>query len=327
MLPVLLGLFLTATPTGIMPAQVSTGAGVAATVCAALEAQTGIRVEGVDGTKPVPAGKGTFWEAIDRVCTATSSRVSAVGPGRTVKLAPGRDAHANDGAFRVTAKAVVAKYDAEADRTTYTLHLEVAWEPRFPVFRIDAQPQISAGRDDLGNVLSGTRARVKTPPTGASFVAQVLLVGLSRKSATIASVSGSFTVTASPKMLAFAFDSPTALPAAKSLDGVTLKLARIEKDEDRWEVDVTAAYPAGQPEFESFESWASGNTLTLVAPGGKTHAPANFQIDERTGRLAGTYRFKGIDLSNRTGWRAVYETPAPMAEFPVAFTLTGIPLP
>ena len=49
-------------------------------------------------------------------------------------------------------------------------------------------------------------------------------------------------------------------------------------------------------------------------------------------RARATYRFltaggKGPNLSDRKGWRLVYETPAPLVEFPVRFELKDIRLP
>src|SRR5207248_413072 len=157
--------------------------------------------------------------------------------------------------------------------------------------------------------------------------------GLTRKSARIASVAGSFTVTASPKMLTVRFDDLAALPAERRQEGVTVKLARFAREEDRWEAEFELTYPPGQPEFESFESWASGNTLKLVAPGtGRVFAPDNFDLIEGSRQVRATYRFrtadgKGPNVANLKGWQLVYETPAPLVEFPVRFELKDIPLP
>jgi hypothetical protein len=174
---------------------------------------------------------------------------------------------------------------------------------------------------------------VKSQAAGYAHTTTVRLNGLSRRSGKIAALSGEYTVTASPRMLPFRFDDLAKLPAEQRQDGVTVKLVRFAREEDRWEAEFDLAYPAGQPEFESFESWASGNVLKLVSPGrGQVYAPDNFDLTEGSRRVRSTYRFrsaggKGPEITDPKGWRLVYETPAPLVEFPVRFEFKDIPLP
>jgi hypothetical protein len=234
----------------------------------------------------------------------------------------------------VATRGVTARVDLETGHTTYDLALDLNWEPRFPVFRVDSQPRLTAAKDDLGHALVVASPPVKSQVSGFQHTTSVRLDGLTRKSGRIAVLAGTFTVTASPKMLTFTFDDLAGrLPAARQHEGVTVKLTRFAKEEDRWEAEFDLAYPPGQPEFESFESWASGNVLRLVSPGkGEVFTPDNFDLTENSQRARATYRFrsaggKGPNLADRKGWRLVYETPAPLVEFPVRFELKDIPLP
>jgi hypothetical protein len=239
----------------------------------------------------------------------------------------------NDGPFRFTARELNARIDFHTGRTTYDLTLDVSWEPRFPVFRIDARPRVTSGTDDLGHRLSAPAVSAKSQVSGFAHSTTVRIDGLTRKSGKIATLAGEFTVTASPRMLAVRFNDLASLPAEKMTEGVTVKLVRFAKEEDRWEAEFDLAYPPGQPEFESFESWASGNTLKLVAPGtGQVFTPDNYDLTESSRRARATYRFrtaggKGPDVGDRKGWQLVYETPAPLVEYLVRFAFKDIPLP
>lgn len=267
-----------------------------------------------------------FWDAVGRLADATGHRVRA---GKRVALVRGeKQPAAVDGAFRVTAKGVNARADYETGRTGYDVAVELAWEPRFPVFRVDAQPTISAATDDRGKPLSVPPVGAKTPTTGFTHSTTVRVEGLTREARRIAKLSGSFTVTASPKMLTFVFDNLGSVPASKEIDGVRVTLTGFARREDRWDAGLKLEYPDGHPEFESFESWTGGNAIKLVPPT-RTGAVAeeSFDINGNGRVVLAEYRFPAKAVSDPKGWRLVYETPAPLIEFPVRFTLTDLNLP
>jgi hypothetical protein len=134
-------------------------------------------------------------------------------------------------------------------------------------------------------------------------------------------------------MLSVRFDNLAATPVERRVEGVTVRLVRFARVDDRWEAEFDLTYPPGQPEFESFETWATGNTLRLVAPGaGRVFTPDNFDLIESSQRVRATYRFqigerKGLTITDIQGWQLIYDTPAPLVEFPVRFELKDIPLP
>ena len=105
-------------------------------------------------------------------------------------------------------------------------------------------------------------------------------------------------------------------------------LRRFEKVGDLWEAELELTYPPAGPEFESFESWVTQNRARLSAPDrSRVFEPVNEDVPEAGRRVVAVYRFKGVEPGSRKGWSLVYETPAPLVEFPVRFDLKDIPLP
>jgi hypothetical protein len=285
--------------------------------------------------------KVPFWTALEALARQTDARIAVHDGGRRIALEPrgnSREASSVFGPFRTVARQVLIKFDLESGQIAYSVQLDAHWEPRFPVFRITSAPQVTKATDDRGTDLTPTAAKAFTQPTGAAHALEpVRLGGLTRDSRAITVLSGSYTVTAAEKMLAFRFDDLAGkLPAAAApQEGVTATLRGITKDETTWVVEVELNYPPGQPHFESFEeaAWLTQNRLQLVPPGGgKAFAPDDHQILETGRRVVAVYRFKedpGKGLANpkAKGWSLVYETPSPLVEFPVRFELTDIPLP
>lgn len=307
----------------------------AATLFDRIEKQAGLKIQAgrLDPTSAfVPPAEATLWNALESLANQTGTRLLVNGANRSISFAkgPAKTAASLDGAFRVAVQGVSAKLDGATGDASYSLALDVHWEPRFPIFRIDAQPRVSRAVDDRGTALTVKTASVKGAVAGYSHVADVRIDGLTRPANSIAAFDGEFTVTASPKMLAFEFADLTKLPATVEIDGVKATLQPVKKRDEVWELSLVVVYPADPPVFESFESWTNRNALRLVAPSGRAVAePENQDAGAvgRTVRAAYRYAFKAADLSNREGWKVVYETPAPLVEFPVKFRLKEIPLP
>ncbi|HEY8503461.1 MAG TPA: hypothetical protein VIL46_02690 [Gemmataceae bacterium] len=278
-----------------------------------------------------------FWEALQRIAAETGHRVVLRDRGKAIALeksdAPAPPASVS-GPFRIAARELAARRDLDTGRSTYHLALSVNWEPRFKVFRIDAYPTVTSGRDDRGGVVTAPAVKAKTPVTGFQADSRVRLEGLSADSRAVAELSGAFTATVAEKMLLFRFDDLTAAqPLTQKQEGVTATLRRFEKRGDRWVAEVELRYPPGQPEFESFESWLGENRLTLVAPGGRRRFPSEDYEVLAGGEVARVrYLFeedpdRGLTPGDRKGWSLEYETPSPLKEVTVPFTLRDIPLP
>ncbi|OWK46327.1 hypothetical protein [Fimbriiglobus ruber] len=297
--------------------------------------QTGMSVEavGVDGQTPCPVTlyDSPLWVALDKVAEKTGTRVGLAKQGRTIQLtrySGPQIAAASDGPFRVFVKQVQCKTDFETGKSFTEVTLDVHWEPRFPVFRIDGQPTITAVAADAGAVPTATTSRAKTPPAGFQYTTTIRLEGIPRAATKLTKLAGSFTVTASARMLPFVFDIPAAgTTTKKEQDGVTVTLKPFKKVDDKWEAELDLHYPK-QPEFESFESWVTENRARLVAPDkAKKFTPVDDEVIQRGTGVIAIYRFQSPPPVAGKGWTLEYDTPAPLVEFPIRFELKDIPLP
>ena len=239
--------------------------------------------------------------------------------------------------------------DFDTGRGVTEVTLEVDWEPRLPVFRIDGEPrgEYGAGRLGGGPGLAAQQfgqemapAAGKAAVSGSTFTSVVRLPAIARSEGagrasgqiyTIDSISirGDFTVTAAAKMLQFRVPD-CATPTTLSQEGVTFTALPWKRIGDRWDVPVELTYPASKVEFESFESgaWLSRNRLQLIDAAGKPREPMNEDWREAGPKTTAFYRFPAAQLpADRKGWAMLYETPGPLVEFPVRFTLNDIPLP
>jgi hypothetical protein len=117
------------------------------------------------------------------------------------------------------------------------------------------------------------------------------------------------------------------VPKPQTAEGVT-----VAPQPARWldalvEFRLALRYPDGHPEFESFESWTANNRCRLVHRDGRTLATDDRE-ESHTGRsVAAAYRFRAADVGDLAGWSLVLDTPGPLREFPVRFTLRDVPLP
>jgi len=306
--------------------------------------QTGIAIRLPDGKAAEEPCDGIFngkpfWFALEFTASQTGNRIVLHDSGRKIALEPrGKSYEVSSvhGPFRVAAREVVGRLQLDTGTTFHELHLDIHWEPRFPVFRLDSTPRITKATDDKGKILTVQSSGVRGQPTGAMHPATVRLGGLTRESKRIAKVEGNFTVAASEKMLAFTFDdltkgkSPVTTPTKEKVAG-TLK--RVEKDEKSWEFEVELNYPAIGPKFESFESWTHENRLRLVSPeGAKSFTTEDFELLLQGSKVVGIYRFKeddkrGLVNPASKGWKLIYEAPSTPVEFNVPFELKDIPLP
>ena len=271
-------------------------------------------------------------------------------PNLSVNMHPTR-LSSIDGAFRVVAKQTVSRRDIEFGGGATELTLLVHWDPRLPVFRIDGEPR---GKLEV-------HTEYDWPPMGLTYQYRPALRERSSVSGKVATsghsvtsvmridakvrdsggggamwrignfleMEGKFTVTAAAKMLQFRVGD-TSKPTTLTQEGVTFTLQTPRKVGERWDVPVELVYPPSKVEFESFEAgvWLSRNKLQLIDPTGKPLDPMNEDFRESPGKANLVYRFPaGKVPADRAGWSLVYETPSPLVEFDVAFTLSNIPLP
>ncbi len=304
-------------------------------VLAEIHTQTGLAVNAPglsDAPCPTAFDRTPFWSAVEQVAAKTGTRIALAEQGRKISLAKRTGPPAPSsvgGPFRVVVKHVQTWIDFETGRSFAEVTLDVHWEPRFPVFRIQSEPAITAADDDRGSHLTPITAKTRTPPNGFLYTTTVRIEGVPREAKRVTRLAGTFLVTASERMLPFAFDAGGKMPVTPpAQEGVRATLKRFEKRDDHWEAELELTYPPGQPEFESFESWVTENRARLVSPDKtKTLEPTDYDIPEQGRRVVAVYRFAGAALADPKGWTLTYQTPAPLVEFPVRFDLKDIPLP
>ena len=280
--------------------------------------------------EPIP--ETDFWLAADALAKQTGTRLSLAGA--KVRFAKGASGPSSvDGPFRVSVKQVTARRDFDADATICDVLLEVMWEPRFPVYMIDDVPKIAAAAAGKDTLTAGTSTG-RVPTGGFRQLATVRLQGVPRSAATIDVLSGSFRVVAAEKLLAFDFTDLTGdKPVPQTKEGVKVTLAPAKRDGKAVRFDFALEYPAGHPEFESFEQWASANRLKLYPPENRAGLePTDYATNEAGRRIAAGYSYdppaaKPNLFADLKGWRAVYETSGPMSVRTVKFELKGIALP
>ena len=323
---------------GPIPARTLTYSGREMTlksVVAELGKQSALEIDitALDPTLPIKGmfEKQEFWQVADLLAEQTNSRVVVGQQGKPVRLLPLgkllRTPVSSDGPFRIVARDVETRLDLQTGKAVYDLTLEIAWESRLPVYRVDAQPRLTKGEGDAGRPITVKPFDARMPVSGVVTTTRVRLEGISRDSKQIKILQGTFRATAAEEMLRLSFDDVTK-PTAKKDKGVEVALRKFEKEGSFWIADIVLHYPETSAVFESFETyWLSRNRIVLTAPDGTTkHTTDDAEINGNAIR----YRFKegkAFAPANLKSWRLEYETPGPMREVPIQFELKGIMLP
>lgn len=331
-----LGLLIADPPHTPIPPKTVTLRQPSGTVAAALadvQEQTGLTVELPADVAATPISvsidRVPFWQAIEQIADRTGTRIALRERGRRVSLVKRNtnpEPSSVEGPFRVAATMVEARRDLTTGTTSTDVTLDLHWEPRFPVFRVDVHPTLTAVSDDHGSTITAAGSRGKTPSRGFLHTTSVRLTGVPRSATTLTRLAGTFTVTAAERMLPFVFDNLTTTET-KELEGITVTLHPARRISDLWEFRVELTYPPSDIVFESFESWVTENRLRLTGPQGRTAMPTDFDVPEQGRRVVAVYRFPAVTVANPKDWTATYETPSALVEYPIAFDLKSIPLP
>jgi hypothetical protein len=295
-----------------------------------------ISATGLDLQKKCPANfvKMPFWVALETTAKQTGTKIVLQEKGTKVALEPkgnSREVSAVNGPFRIVAKQVIGRELLDLGTTFHEVYIEVHWEPRIPIFRIDTQPRITKAADNRGVELLASTTSASTYPTESLSDMKIRLTGLTRQSSQIGVLAGEFRLTAATSMLSFRFrDLTSKLPITQSQNLVTATLKGVSKPDKSWEVELELQYPKDHPAFESFEEqkWLRDNRLQLVSPAGKPIEPESEELSvHNRNRVVATYRFPGNLNPLAKGWSLIYETPGPLSEFKIPFELKNIPIP
>jgi len=272
--------------------------------------------------------KMPFWEAVEKLAEQSGCRIALAGQGREVRLVKMSDKvstalSAVDGPFRVAVRQVIGKRDFETGDVGYEVHLDMMWEARLPIYYADTEPLVTT---------VASRSKVQSAVTGYLHPLTVRLTDVPRAHQKIDKLDLTVTGIGAEKMLPFIFDLPfgeKAVAVSKEQDGVKVSLRPVKRTEKRVEVIFDLEYPDSQPKLESFQQFTSENRLRLVSPDGRTKLETNDYSTEESGRrVRANYIFTNPELpANLTGWKAEYETPSPLMELTMRFSLKNILLP
>jgi hypothetical protein len=321
-----------------------------------LARQTGIAVADLtgrpDATLAVTCKELPFWQALDAIAAKAGARVALYSPKglALVEAAPAKQAHPEPGVsyhgmFRTTLKHVSVSRDLETGAHTCVLHLDVAWEPRFPAFLLGAGPAaVVFARDADGNMLQAklpSAGRDQLVPSASAHEIVLRTRAPARSSPALASLKGTLVVTGASKLLTFTFErlreiGPKDKAEGQTREGVKVRLTEVtrETDPDRLLVEVTIDNPPGGPVFESYQSWLGLNALWLEKKGGKQRVEPD-RLPEISQPSAGQavvrYEFpargKKLRLGPLNDWVLHYRTPGRMVELTVPYEFKNVLLP
>jgi hypothetical protein len=285
-----------------------------------------------------------FWKALEEIAARANLRVSLFEADGKIALVDGpyRAMPVSfSGLFRVAVKRLVSVQDFETGSHVWTVHLEIATEPRFKPLFLDTKIDGLVVQDGKGIDL-------KHLPTGSGRVAvdrsltvetQVRVEAPRDASSKIGLLKGSVALVGPSKMLTFTFDDLAPIDPAKSQqarkktqDGVSVSLRRFKVEPARWTTEFLLEYPPNSPDFESFESWLVNNQIYLENKTTKERFKDNGGLesgDQSGHRAVLVYRFLEKDrlvLGKPGDWKLVYRTSGPIVRVSVPFEFRDLSL-
>jgi hypothetical protein len=287
-----------------------------------------------------------FWEALDRIAEAAGARVrihgergtiALVGDVRFDKTLPQYVSHS--GIFRVALQRLSATLDFENGTAGYKALLEVAWEPDFLPYFLETRPE-SLVMHDAANAPVRLLAPGGTwePVEGRkSFNVDLALPALPRAAGKISLLKGAFAIRGATRLVTFEFDTLDKLRAdekkrKKTVDGVTVSVGDIKLGDRAWTIQVTTQLPPASADFDSHQSWDTGNQIYLLNRDGRTRLTTRLYTRESPGSRKAVVSYHFVDTpqvkrGDSADWRLVYRAPAGIVEVPVPFEFKNVRLP
>jgi hypothetical protein len=279
--------------------------------------------------------KVTFWDALDVIAREAKVVVSLYQGDGPIALVDGKyrpPTVSYDGAFRTAVKRIVVTRDLDTDTHSCVVYLELAWEPHLEPFFVTRHRAEVAFRNAKGkNEAFAQKDNVELGAGGRSFVEfEVRLPAPSRAVKQLDLLKGALSVVTPVKMLTFTVDSLNKV-GAQTKDGVTMRLAKVNSDDDPWDIDIELAYPKQGPRFESYQSWLVNNSIYLEHR--RSHVkrrPLGLEELSRVYPHAHViYHFANTrpSLGKPADWKLVYRTPGRIVSQPVRFSFKDLRLP
>jgi hypothetical protein len=320
---------------------------------AQIKEQTGITVADRRLTRNDPKltlelARAPFWQALQAVAKSANARISPYQADGHVALVEGPYRSypvVFHGPFQVAVKRLKVDHDLETDNRSCVVHLEVAWEPWFQPFYLEAGAATVVFAPDKG----GNAIKADVPSRGQISVAgkiaaevEVRLPAPKRSSPRIDLLQGTFRIIGPSKMLTFTFPNLKPIknePIRQEKEGVIVSLTKITAKSDRWTFDVLIQNPPGGPVFESYQSWLDNNQIYLQKGTGKDREVffPNPAEEEALGNVTATRAAISYHFTPKNGsrtmpgkigdWQLVYRTPGRIVEVPIPFMFKGLALP
>jgi hypothetical protein len=274
---------------------------------------------------------GSLWEVLDSAAMQSQQRLVPIRKGSAVRFNTSKaqsPAPCYDGPFRFAIRQVTSRQDFDLGQQVTEVALDLHWEPRYPVFRIESEPSLTEMRTDAGQKLNFSPNRTKIPLSGSQHQPVIRLANIPRSAKTV-SLSGEYRITASQKLLEVPFKLDK-LPQKQLVEGITVILSRAELIDKRVEIQMELEYPKDHPEFESFESFVTQNQAVLRNATQQVWEPSDFEISSQDRRVIAVYRFvskSGPLVWEPEKWQLNYRTPSPLKEFAIRFAFQDVPLP
>ena len=250
---------------------------------AQIKEQTGItvadrRLSRNDPKLELELTRAPFWQALQAIAKSANARISPYQADGNLALVEGPNRSFPvefHGPFQVAFKRLAINHDLETDNRSCVVHLEVAWEPWFQPFYLEAGSATAVFAPDK----QGKAIKAEVPSRGQLSVAgkmavevEVRLPAPERSSPRIDLLQGTFRVIGPSKMLTFTFPALKPIknePIRQEKEGVTVSLTKVTAKSDRWTFDVLIENPPGGPRFESYQSWLDNNQIYLERGTGK----------------------------------------------------------
>jgi hypothetical protein len=310
-----------------------------------LKQQTGIEVidKRLDKTNPslkLNLKKATFWQALDTIAREARVVVSLYqGDGQSA-LVDGiyrPFAVSYNGVFRTVIKRIAVTKNFDTDTHYCVVSLEVTWEPRLePLYLTRTVTSIEFTNGGGKKMVIDQKEKDEIAAFGRTFLDfEVRFPAPARAVKQIDLFKGDLSVITPTKMLLFTFNKLTRItegtrPLQKVKDGVTVRLVKLNPDDDPWDVQITLDYPKSSTHFESYQSWLVNNDIYLEHR--RTHLKRRPQgnQEKRTDRHADIVYYFGNSrpkLGKPSDWKLVYRTPGKIVTLNVPFEFKNLPLP
>jgi hypothetical protein len=286
-----------------------------------------------------------FWEALDRVAQQANLRVFPFVDARAKRISVGLRAPepsaekqmssvAYSGPFRIAVTRVAAVRDLEHPTLSkLAVTLQLACESRFEPLMLLANREavhVRMGQADVQAVEQTGLDKLKL--LGEPAVELTLRLPLpARTLEKLPELRGDFVALVHPGRITAEFEK-LAAGERREQEGVVVTLQRldVERRQQRSFVHMMVAYPAGQMDLESHQTWtAEGHELVLRSKSGsrELRPTGNPVISvEEGGRTRVTYTMNE-PLIDPADWRLEYRVPKTPIRVPVRFSLIDLTLP